>query len=160
MASLTQWTWVWVNSGSWWWTWRPGMLQFMGSQRVGNDWVTELNWMLPKAHFTSHSRMSGFMQVTTPSWLSGLLRAFLYSSSVYSCQLFLISSTSVMNLLLLSFTVPIFAWSVPLVSPTLLKRTLVFPILLFASVSLPWSLKEAFLSILIYPCYCLELCIQ
>ena len=43
MASLTQWTWVWVNSGSWWWTGRPGMLQFMGSQRVGHDWMTELN---------------------------------------------------------------------------------------------------------------------
>ena len=44
MASLTQWTWVWVNSGSWWWTGRPGVLRFMGSQRVGHDWVTELNW--------------------------------------------------------------------------------------------------------------------
>ena len=44
MASLTQWAWVWVNSGSWWWTGRPGMLQSMGSQRVGHDWATELNW--------------------------------------------------------------------------------------------------------------------
>ena len=44
MASLTQWAWVWVNSGSWWWTGRPGVLRFMGSQRVGHDWVTELNW--------------------------------------------------------------------------------------------------------------------
>ena len=44
MASLTQWTWVWVNSGSWWWTGRPGVLQSMGSQRVGYDWETELNW--------------------------------------------------------------------------------------------------------------------
>ena len=44
MASLTQWKWVWVNSGSWWWTGRPGVLQFMGSQRVGHDWATELNW--------------------------------------------------------------------------------------------------------------------
>ena len=46
MASPTQWTWVWVNSGSWWWTGRPVVLQFMGSQRVGHDWVkwTELNW--------------------------------------------------------------------------------------------------------------------
>ena len=40
----TRWTWVWVNSGSWWWTGRPEVLQFMGSQRVGHDWVTELNW--------------------------------------------------------------------------------------------------------------------
>ena len=44
MASLTQWTWVRVNSGSWWWTGRPGVLRFMGSQRVGHDWATELNW--------------------------------------------------------------------------------------------------------------------
>ena len=46
MASPTHWTWVWVNSGSWWLTGRPGALQFMGLQRVGHDWVTELNWTL------------------------------------------------------------------------------------------------------------------
>ena len=46
MASLTQWTWVWVNSGGWWWTGRPGVLRFMGSQRVGHDWATELNKVL------------------------------------------------------------------------------------------------------------------
>ena len=44
IASPTQWTWVWVNSGSWWWAGRPGVLQSMGSQRVGHDWATELNW--------------------------------------------------------------------------------------------------------------------
>ena len=44
MASPAQWTWVWVNSGSWWWTGRPGMLWFMGLQRVRHDWATELNW--------------------------------------------------------------------------------------------------------------------
>ena len=32
-----------MNSGSWWWTGRPGVLQFMGSQRVGHDWATDLN---------------------------------------------------------------------------------------------------------------------
>ena len=47
--SLTQWTWVWVNSGSWWWTGMPGMLWFMGLQRVGHDWVTERNWTAPLA---------------------------------------------------------------------------------------------------------------
>ena len=45
MVSLTQWTWVWVNSGSWWWTGRPGVLWFMGLQRVRHDWATELNWI-------------------------------------------------------------------------------------------------------------------
>ena len=44
MVSLTQWTWVWVNSGSWWWTGSPGMLQSMGLQRVGHDWASKLNW--------------------------------------------------------------------------------------------------------------------
>ena len=44
MASLTQWTWVWVDSGSWWRTGRPGILRFMGSQRDRYDWATELNW--------------------------------------------------------------------------------------------------------------------
>ena len=47
MASPTQWTWVWVNFGSWWWTGRPGMLRLMGSQRVGHNWGTELNWGSP-----------------------------------------------------------------------------------------------------------------
>ena len=44
MASLTWWTWVWVSSGSWWWTGKPGVLQSMGSQRVGHNWATELDW--------------------------------------------------------------------------------------------------------------------
>ena len=44
MALSTWWTWVWVGSGSWWWKGRPGVLQFMGLQRVGHDWATELNW--------------------------------------------------------------------------------------------------------------------
>ena len=46
MASPTQWTWVWVNFGNWWCTGRPGVLQSMGSQGVGHNWVTELNWEL------------------------------------------------------------------------------------------------------------------
>ena len=43
MASLTQWTWVWVNSRSCWWAGKPGVLQSMGSKRVRHDWVAELN---------------------------------------------------------------------------------------------------------------------
>ena len=43
-ASPTRCTWVWMNSGSWWWTGRPGVLRFMGLQRVGHNWVTEMNW--------------------------------------------------------------------------------------------------------------------
>ena len=54
MASLSQWTWVQVNSRSWWWTGRPGMLQSMGSLGVGHDWTTELNWTIFKS--TVHSK--------------------------------------------------------------------------------------------------------
>ena len=50
MASLTQWTWVWVNSGYWWWTRRPGTLSFTGLQRLRHDWATELNWTVIHTH--------------------------------------------------------------------------------------------------------------
>ena len=104
--------------------------------------------MLPKAHLTSHSRMCDSRWVITPLWLSGSWRSFLHSSSVYSCHLFLISSASVRSIQFLSFIEPIFAWNVPLVSVTFLKRSLVFPILLFSSISLHGSLMKAFLSFL------------
>ena len=45
MASLIQRTWIWASSGSWWRIQKPGVLQSMGLQRVGHDWVTELNWI-------------------------------------------------------------------------------------------------------------------
>ena len=73
--------------------------------------------MLPKAHLTLNSRMSGSRWVIIPLWLSGSWRSFFYSSSVYSCYLFLISSASVRSILFLSFIVPIFAWNVPLIVP-------------------------------------------
>ena len=72
--------------------------------------------MLPKAHLISHYRMSGSRWVIIPSWLSGSLRYFLYSFSVYSCHLFLISPASVRSIPLLSFIMPIFAWHVLLLS--------------------------------------------
>ena len=78
--------------------------------------------MLPKAHLTSHSRMSGSKWVTTPLRLSRSLRSFLYNSSVYSCHLFLIYSTSVRSRPFLSFFEPIFAWNVPLVSLIFLRN--------------------------------------
>ena len=106
--------------------------------------------MLPKVHLTSHSRMSGSGWVITPSWLSGSWSSFLYSSSVYSCHLFL-SSASVRSIPFLSFIEPIFAWNVALVSLIFFKRSLVFPILLFSSLSLPWWLRKAFLSLLAIP---------
>ena len=104
--------------------------------------------MLSKAHLTSYYRMSGSRWLITPSWLSGSWRSFLYSSSVYSCHLFLISYSSVRSITFLSFIEPIFAWNVPLISLIFLKRSLLFPILLFSSTSLHWSLRNSFLSLL------------
>ena len=104
--------------------------------------------MLPKAHLTLHSRMSGSRSVIILLWLSGLWRYFLYSSYVYSCHHFLMSSASVMSRPFLSFIEPIFAWSVPLVSLIFLKRSLVFPSLSFSYISFHWSLWKAFLSLL------------
>ena len=86
--------------------------------------------------------------MTTPLWSARSLRPFLYSSSVYSYHLFLISSAFVTSLPFLSFIMPIFAWNVPLVSLIFLKRLLAFPILLFYFISLHCSLEKAFLSLL------------
>ena len=90
---------------------------------------------------------SRWVWVITPSWLSGSWRFFLYSSSVYSCHL-LIPSASVRSTPFLPFYEPIFSWNFQLVSLIFLKRSLVFPILLFSSISLLWSLRKAFLSLL------------
>ena len=65
--------------------------------------------MVSKAHLTSHSRMSGSRWVITPSWLSGSWRSLLYSSSVYSCHLFLISSASARSIVI-SYSFPIPVW--------------------------------------------------
>ena len=100
--------------------------------------------MLPKTHLTLHSRMSGSRWVITPSWLSGSLRAFLFSSYMYFCHLFFISYGPVRSIPFLSFIEPIFAWNVPLVSLIFLTRSLVFPILLFSSISLHWLLRRLF----------------
>ena len=102
--------------------------------------------ILPKAHLISHSRMSDSRGVITQSWLSGSWRSFLYSSSVFYCRLFLVSSASVRCIPFLYCAH--FAWNVSLVSLIFLERSLVFPILLFSSVSLHWSLRKAFLPLL------------
>ena len=64
MASPTQWTWVWVNSGSWRWTGRPGVLQSMGSQRVGHNWVTELK-MVNNEFKVQSSLICGMLKKST-----------------------------------------------------------------------------------------------
>ena len=67
MASQTRWTWVWVDSRSWWWRGRPGVLRFMGSQRVGHDWATELNWTELRIviAFLPRSQCRNFMAAVT-----------------------------------------------------------------------------------------------
>ena len=100
--------------------------------------------MLSKAHLTP---LPGCLALGEWSHHRDYLsceRSFLYSSSVYSCHLFLISSFSVRYIPFLSFIEPIFAWNVRLVSLIFLKRSLVFPILLLSSISLHWSLRKAF----------------
>ena len=92
--------------------------------------------------------MSGSRLVITVSWLSGSWRSFLYSSSVHSCQFFLISSAFVRSIPFLSFIEPIIAWNVPWLSLIFLKRSLVFAFLLFSSIYLHWSLRKAFLCLL------------
>ena len=103
--------------------------------------------MLPKAHLTSHSRMSVSRWVIIASWLSGLWRWFLYSFSVYSCHLFLISSASVRSKPFIVLYWAYFHMKYSLCISNFLKRSLVFPILLFSSISLRWSLRNAFLSL-------------
>ena len=111
--------------------------------------------MLPKAHLTSHSKMSGSRWVITPSWLSRLWRSFLYSSFVYCYHLFLISSASVRSILFLSFIVPICACSFAISNfpeeISSLSHSIIF-LYFFAFIT-----EEGFL---ISPCYYLELCIQ
>ena len=58
MASWTWWTWLWVNSGRWWWTERPGVLRFMGLQRVRHDWATDLIWSRIKNLFVRKGVLS------------------------------------------------------------------------------------------------------
>ena len=118
--------------------------------------------MLPKVHSTWLCSPGCLALVEAlplvewlPLWLSGSWRSFLYSSSVYSCHLSLISSASVRSIPFLSFIKPIFEWNVPLVSLIFLKRSLVFPILIFLYFFA--LISEDFL---ISPCYSLELCIQ
>jgi len=102
--------------------------------------------MFPKAQLTPHSRVSGSRWVITPSWLSGSWRFFLYSSFVYYCYL-LISSASVTSIQFPSFIELIFHEMFPWYL-VFLRRPLVFPILLFSSISLHCSLKKTFLSLL------------
>ena len=87
MASPTQWTWVWVSSRSWWWTGKPGVLQSMGSQRVGHDRVTELKWwtIIPVLYY--------LFCWTTASRISKVTVDWNLSESKYAWKLFYLSAS-------------------------------------------------------------------
>ena len=115
-----------------------------------------LTAVLPKAHLTSLSRMSGSGWLTTPSWLSDSLRSFLYSSSVYSFHLFLISSMSTRSLPFLSFIYCAHLWvKCSLDISNFPEEILVFPLLL-SPTFMHCSFKKG---LLVSPCYSLELCV-
>ena len=71
MASLTRWRWVWASSGSWWWSGKPGVMQSIGSQRVGHDWATELNWIEAVSRFCAEKWLIWlkFQKMTLPTVL-------------------------------------------------------------------------------------------
>ena len=120
-------------------------------QGVSWGWIPPLpmpkppsSWPLPWAEFLTLAVSDHTIVVTQVIKIF-----FLYTSSVYLCHLFLISSASVRSILVFLFvTVPVFAEKFPLVSLIFLKRSLVFLILLFSSTSFHWSLRKAFWSLL------------
>ena len=95
--------WVWVNSGSWWWTGRPGVLWFMGWQRVGQDWETELNWLsvhrythisFQKSRFlytTAHSFLFEYLNYSVSNWVLTFFPLnnyfFLIAPQLIKCQI-------------------------------------------------------------------------
>ena len=74
LASLTWWTWVWSSSRSWWWTGKPGLLQSIGLQRIGDEWVTELKWT------------DGFYRVQQRSYSIAIIHSF--NKKFIECQLY------------------------------------------------------------------------
>ena len=112
--------------------------------------------MLSEAQLTLCSSISVFTWVPPTSSLSGSVWTFLYSSSVHSCYLFLISSAFVVSLTFLSFIVPIFAWSIPIASPSFLKRSILFTMYYFPLILACFIYKDFLTS----PCYSLEVCIS
>ena len=93
MASLTQWTWVGVDSSSWWWTGWPGVLWFMGSQRVRHNWETELIWTCHRCCtyiFSCHYHTV----LITAAWYKSWSQSFNCALFLYYCVGYLGSSAS------------------------------------------------------------------
>ena len=85
MASWTQWTWIWVGSRSWWWSGRPGVLQSLGWQRVGHDWVTELNWTEDiKERYKTFHLEDAFIVI--PQYPQGIASRTLVNNEIHRCS--------------------------------------------------------------------------
>ena len=87
VASLTQWTWVWASSGSWWLTGKPGKLQSLGSQRVGHDWVTGLNWLIPTIQYLD-IRLNYIKLKIWNYFLTSKIRNFIWLNIKIWCLIF------------------------------------------------------------------------
>ena len=134
MASPTQWTWVWVNSGSWWWTGRPGMLQFIGSQRVRHDWATELNWTRMVMTFPPRSKR------LLISWLQSPSAVILEPPQIKSATVSIVFPSicyEVMgpDAMIFIFSMLSFKPTFSLSSCTLIKRLFIYSSVQFSSVA-------------------------
>ena len=102
-----------------------------------------LTAVLPKANLTSQCRMA---LGDRPHTIIVIWFIKIFFCTILLCVLS-ISSELTRSLPLLSFIVLIFGWNVPLIFPIFLKRSLVFPLLLFSSSFMHCSLKKGFLSL-------------
>ena len=168
LDGIARWTWVWVNFGSWWWTGSPGVLWFMWSQRVGHDWVTELNWTDYSFNFHFYNLLllckkktllfkANFIYIHFIIFVTLFLSLILYfwESNIYSGFLIFAFLIFVINFVPLrtQSSVPIFTWewdywldcSLPLWTLLFLHQVasisslpLLFPIQLWISVCSGW----------------------
>ena len=99
MASLTRWTWVWVSSGSWWWTGKPGVLQSMGSKRVGHNWANELSTWL------SYNLMLYLLTTFIQFRLSSSFASSNHKSDLFFCKFVFLDSIYHWDYTVLSFSV-------------------------------------------------------
>ena len=153
MASSTRWAWVWVNSRSCWWTGRPGVLWFMGSQRVGHDWATELNWT--ELNWTE---LMGPDAIILVFWMLSFKPAFSLSSFTFHREVFSSSSLSAIKVVssaylkllifLLAILIPVCASS----SPAFLMMYFAYKLNKQGDNTQPWCTPFPILNQSVVPC--------
>ena len=95
---------VWVNSRSWWWTGKPGMLRFMGSQRVGHEWAIEMNWTdTVSVFFFNFSNIQAFTSVQSLSRVRLFVMPWIAASQA---SLSITNSQSLLKLMSIVLTMP------------------------------------------------------